>query len=48
MKLRAQDQSEFKALKQELQGKEKGMAEMAALLVLRDKWAAFCSENAEG
>jgi len=24
------------------------MAEMAALLVLRKKWEAFCSEDAEG
>ena len=34
-KLRAQDQREIKALKQELQRKEKVMAEIAALLVLR-------------
>jgi hypothetical protein len=27
---------------------EKAMAEMAALLVLRKKWEAFCSEDAEG
>jgi len=47
-KLRAQDQREIKALKKELQRKEKAMAEMAALLVLRKKWAAFCSEDAEG
>ena len=32
----------------ELQRKEKTMAEMAALLVLRKKWEAFCSEDAEG
>ena len=32
----------------ELQRKEKAMAEMAALLVLRKKWEAFCSEDAEG
>ena len=47
-KLRAQDQREIKALKKELQRKEKAMAEMAALLVLRKKWEAFCSEDAEG
>ena len=47
-KLRAQDQKEIKALKKELQRKEKAMAEMAALLVLRKKWEAFCSEDAEG
>ena len=45
---RAQDQREIKALKKELQRKEKAMAEMAALLVLRKKWEAFCSEDAEG
>ena len=47
-KLRAQDQREIKALKKELQRKEKALAEMAALLVLRKKWEAFCSEDAEG
>ena len=47
-KLRAQDQKEIKAFKKELQRKEKAMAEMAALLVLRKKWEAFCSEDAEG
>ena len=47
-KLRALDQREIKALKQELRRKEKAMAEMAALLVLRKKWEAFCSEDAEG
>ena len=47
-KLRAQDPREIKALKKELQRKEKAMAEMAALLVLRKKWEAFCSEDAEG
>ena len=47
-KLRAQDQREIRALKQELRCKEKAMAEMAALLVLRKKWEAFCSEDAEG
>ena len=47
-RLRAQDQREIKALKKELQRKEKAMAEMAALLVLRKKWEAFCSEDAEG
>ncbi|MEB3297122.1 MAG: hypothetical protein VKL23_06265 [Cyanobacteriota bacterium] len=47
-KLRAQDQREIKALKKELQRKEEAMAEMAALLVLRKKWEAFCSEDAEG
>lgn len=47
-KLRAQDQREIKALKKELQRKEKAMAEMAALLVLRKKWESFCSEDTEG
>jgi transposase len=47
-RLRALDQREIKALKKELQRKEKAMAEMAALLVLRKKWDAFCSEDAEG
>ena len=47
-KLRAQDQREIKALKKELQRKEKAMAEMAALLVLRKKWETFCSEDMEG
>jgi transposase len=47
-RLRAQDQWEIKALKKELQRKEKAMAEMAALLVLRKTWEAFCSEDAEG
>ena len=47
-KLRAQDQREIKALKQELRRKEKAMAEMAALLVLRKKWEAFGSDDAEG
>ncbi len=47
-KLRAQDQREIKALKKELQRKEKVMEEIAALLVLRKKWEAFCSEDAEG
>ena len=47
-KLRAQDQREIKQLKQELRRKEKAMPEMAALLVLRKKWEAFCSEDAEG
>jgi hypothetical protein len=47
-KLRAQDQREIKALKKQLQREEKAMEEMAALLVLRKKWAAFCSEDAEG
>jgi len=46
--IRAQDQREIKALKKELQRKEKVIAEMAALLVLRKKWDAFCSEHAEG
>jgi Skp family chaperone for outer membrane proteins len=45
-KLRAQDQREIKALKKELQRKEKALAEAAALLVLRKKWDAFCSEDA--
>ncbi len=47
-KLRAQDQRQIKALNKELQRKVKAMAEMAALLVLRKKWEAFCSEDAEG
>jgi transposase len=47
-RLRAHDQREIKALKKELQRKEKAMAEMAALLVLRKKWDAFCSEDVEG
>ena len=47
-KLRAQDQRKIKALKKELQRKEKALAEAAALLVLRKKWEAFCSEDAEG
>jgi transposase len=47
-KFRAQDQREIKALKKDLQRKEKAMAEMAALLVLRKRWEAFCSEDAEG
>ena len=46
-KLRAEDQREIKALKKELQHKEKAMAEMAALLVLQKKWEAYCSEVAE-
>jgi transposase len=55
-KRRAQDQREIKALKKELQRKEKAMAEMAALLVLRKQWEAYSfgeafgysSEDAEG
>jgi transposase-like protein len=47
-KLRVQDQREIKAPRKELQRKEKAMAEMAAVLVLRKKWEAFCSEDAEG
>ena len=47
-KLRAQDQQEIKQLKKELQRKEKALAEAAALLVLRKKWDAFCSEGEEG
>jgi len=47
-KLRAQDQRVTKALKKELQRKEKALAEAASLLVLRKKWEAFCSEDAEG
>ena len=42
-----EDQKEIKRLQKELQRKEKAMAEMAALLVLRKKWEAFCSEDAE-
>ena len=47
-KLRAQDQREIKQLKQELRRKEKALAEATALLTLRKKWEAFCSEDAEG
>jgi len=47
-KFRAHDQREIKALKKELQRKEKAMAEIAALLVLRKKWEALCSDDAEG
>jgi hypothetical protein len=47
-KLHAQDQREIKALKKELQRKEKALAEAAALLVLRKKWEAYCSEDEEG
>ena len=47
-KLRAQDQREIKQLKQEMRRKEKALAEAAALLMLRQKWEAFCSEDAEG
>jgi hypothetical protein len=47
-KLLAQGQREIKALKKELQREEKAMAEVAALLVLRKKWKAFCSEDPEG
>jgi len=47
-KLRAQDQREIKALNKELQRNEKAMAELSALLVLRKKWEAFCSKDAEG
>ena len=47
-KLRAQDQREIKLLKQELRRKDKALAEAAALLTLRKKWEAFCSEDAEG
>ena len=32
----------------ELRGKEKALAAAAALLMLRKKWEAFCSEDAEG
>ena len=47
-RLRAQDQREIRALKKVLQRKKNAMEEMAALLVLRKKWEAFCSEDAEG
>ena len=47
-KLRAQDQREIKRLQKELRRKEKALAEAAALLMLRKKWEAFCSEDAEG
>ena len=46
-KLRFQDQREIKPLKNELQHKAKDMAEMTALLLLREKWENFCSEDAE-
>ena len=42
------DQREIKRLQQELRRKEKALAEAAALLVLRKKWEAFCSEDEEG
>ena len=47
-KLRAQDQREIKRLQKGLRRKEKALAEAAALLMLRKKWEAFCSEDAEG
>ncbi len=47
-KLRAQELREIEALQKEMQRKEKGMAEMATLLVLLKKWDAFCSMDAEG
>jgi hypothetical protein len=47
-KLRAHDLREIKKLKKELQRKERALAEAAALLMLRKKWEAFCSEDAEG
>jgi len=47
-RLSAQDQRKIKALKKELQRKEKALAKAAALLVLRKKWEAFCSEDEEG
>ncbi len=47
-KLHAQDQREIKALKKELLRKEKALAEAAALLMLRKKWEAFCSEDEKG
>ena len=47
-KLRSQDQREIEALKKELQRKEKATPEMAALLVMRKKWEALCSREAEG
>ena len=47
-KLRAQDQREIKRLQKVLRRKEKALPEAAALLMLRKKWEAFCSEDAEG
>ena len=47
-RLRAQDTREIKTLKKELQRKEKALAAATALLMLRNKWEAFCSEDAEG
>lgn len=55
-RLRAQDQREIKALSMGLQRKEKAMAEMVALIVLRTTWEAYSfgeafgysSEDAEG
>jgi len=44
-KLRAQDQREIKALKRELQRQGKGMAEMAALLVLRKNWGSLLARR---
>ena len=46
-KLRAQEEREIKALRTEWPRKEKAIAEMA-VLVLRKKWEAFCSEDAGG
>lgn len=46
-RFRAQDQREIKALRKELQRKDKALAEAAALLSLRKKWEALCSEDSE-
>lgn len=43
--IRALDHWGIKALKKELQRKEKVMDEMAALLVMPKKWDPFCSED---
>jgi hypothetical protein len=47
-KLRAQDHREFKVLKNELQRKKMALAEAARLLILRNKWETFCSDDGEG
>jgi hypothetical protein len=44
--LRAQGQREIKSLSKELQYKQKGLAEMAALLVLQNN-GRLCSEDAK-
>lgn len=46
-RFRAQDQREIKALRKELQRRDMALAEAAALLSLRKKWEALCSEDSE-